>query len=112
MHKLYQSLSVACLFFLTESYAQQKALKVETKTGTLELPAPNEAASTNKFSNVIGWPKDKMPLAPQGFKVEIFANGIKSPRNLFQLSMAMCWLASPTLKDLLQMPKKTENQEK
>lgn len=85
MHKLYQSLSVACLFFLPESYAQQKALKVETKTGTLELPAPNEAASTNKFSNVIGWPKDKTPLAPQGFKVEIFANGIKSPRNLIQL---------------------------
>lgn len=55
-----------------------------TKTDTLKLPPPDEKSSRNKFSNVIGWPKDKAPTAPQGFTVTRFAEGIKSPRNMIQ----------------------------
>lgn len=55
-----------------------------TQTDTLKLPPPDEKGAKNKFSNVIGWPKDKTPIAPEGFTVTRFAEGIKSPRNMIQ----------------------------
>ncbi len=55
-----------------------------TKTDTLKLPAPDEKSSKTKFSNVLGWPKGKSPVAPGGFTVTRFAENIKSPRNMIQ----------------------------
>ena len=49
---------------------------------TLNLPAPDTTASKNNFSKVIGWPADKMPVAPDGFVVSKFADQMKSPRNI------------------------------
>lgn len=57
---------------------------VSTQTDTLKLPPPDEKNAKNKFSNVIGWPKDKSPTAPAGFFVTRFAENIKSPRNMIQ----------------------------
>lgn len=57
---------------------------VVTETDTLKLPAPDEKNSKNKFSNVIGWPEGKTPVAPEGFTVTRFADNIKSPRNMIQ----------------------------
>ena len=59
---------------------------VKTDTDTLQLPAPDEKNSKNKFSNVIGWPSGKTPVAPEGFTVTRFAENIKSPRNMIQAS--------------------------
>jgi len=57
---------------------------VTTKTDQeVTLPAPNEKASKNKFSKVIGWPDNKTPTAPEGFVVTKFAGDIKSPRNIY-----------------------------
>jgi len=56
---------------------------VKTYTADLTLPAPDEKAAKNKFSKVIGWPENKMPVAPEGFTVTRFASGIKSPRNTY-----------------------------
>ena len=47
------------------------------------LPAPDLTHKVKNFSKVIGWPKDKTPLAPQGFKVTRFAEGLKAPRWLY-----------------------------
>ncbi|WP_042720475.1 sorbosone dehydrogenase family protein [Flavobacterium sp. B17] len=58
--------------------------EVVTETDTLKLPAPDEKNSKNKFSNVIGWPEGKTPVAPEGFTVTRFADHIKSPRNMIQ----------------------------
>lgn len=55
-----------------------------TQTDTLKLPPPDEKGAKNKFSNVIGWPRDKTPIAPEGFTVTRFAENIKSPRNMIQ----------------------------
>ncbi|UPQ77013.1 PQQ-dependent sugar dehydrogenase [Chryseobacterium nepalense] len=65
-----------------ESTAIEK--EVVTETDTLKLPAPDEKNSKNKFSNVIGWPQGKTPVAPEGFTVTRFADNIKSPRNMIQ----------------------------
>ena len=55
---------------------------VATDVDTLSLPAPDTTASKNNFSKVIDWPEGKMPVAPTGFIVSKFAQGMKSPRNI------------------------------
>lgn len=81
--------AVALLFFSckdnkNKSVEGGQANEVVTKTDTLKLPPPDEKNSKNKFSNVIGWGKDKKPTAPEGFTVTRFAENIKSPRNMIQ----------------------------
>lgn len=49
---------------------------------TLNLPMPDTTASKKNFSKVIGWPEGKTPVAPEGFGVSKFADGMKSPRNI------------------------------
>lgn len=69
----------------SDSKSQQETKPATVKTGsgaTLELPAPDTKASKNKFSKVIGWPAGQAPIAPAGFVVSKFAEGMKSPRNI------------------------------
>lgn len=87
--KKYLLPSVAILFFSCKenknpSAEAEQGNEAVTQTDTLKLPPPDEKSSKNKFSNVIGWPKDKAPTAPDGFTVTRFAEGIKSPRNMIQ----------------------------
>ncbi|MBE9585037.1 sorbosone dehydrogenase family protein [Mucilaginibacter sp. JRF] len=49
----------------------------------VKLPAPYETESTTKFSKVIGWPEGKMPTAPEGFEVSLFADSLRNPRNIY-----------------------------
>jgi glucose/arabinose dehydrogenase len=57
---------------------------VSAKAGQeVQLPTPDESASKNKFSKVIGWPEGRTPTAPAGFTVTKFATNIKSPRNIY-----------------------------
>tara|TARA_R100000935_G_scaffold53758_1_gene81856 strand:+ start:174 stop:1454 length:1281 start_codon:yes stop_codon:yes gene_type:complete len=53
---------------------------VETSVGKLELPAPFNTKSIQKVSKVVGWKNGEMPTAPEGFKVEKFADGFEHPR--------------------------------
>ena len=52
-------------------------------TNALNLPEPNATKSVMNFSKVIGWPKGKTPVAPAGFKVELFADSLISPRWIY-----------------------------
>lgn len=54
------------------------AATVSTQTQTVNLPAPTE--SKNKFSDVVGWPAGKTPVAPAGFTVTEFASDLQNPR--------------------------------
>src|SRR6185436_14662991 len=47
------------------------------------LPLPYETKSVKNFSKVIGWPQNKTPVAPDGFKVTKFADGLQNPRWLY-----------------------------
>ncbi|MBS7564211.1 sorbosone dehydrogenase family protein [Mucilaginibacter sp. Bleaf8] len=49
----------------------------------LKLPPPFQTKSVQVFAEVTGWPKDTMPTAPKGFKVNMFANNLNNPRNLY-----------------------------
>ena len=47
------------------------------------LPPPYESKSVKNYSKVIGWPEDKTPVAPAGFIVTKFAEGLQNPRWLY-----------------------------
>lgn len=48
----------------------------------VKLAAPYETKSVRNYCKVIGWPKGKTPIAPVGFKVSLYANGLDNPRNI------------------------------
>ena len=50
----------------------------------VSLPAPYATESTTKFSKVIGWKDGQLPVAPQGFTVTKFADGLDNPRWIYQ----------------------------
>lgn len=63
-----------------QELAQRSPNTVETTAGTLVLPAPFHSKSIQKVSKVVGWKEGETPKAPEGFKVEKFADGFEHPR--------------------------------
>jgi glucose/arabinose dehydrogenase len=51
----------------------------------LVLPQPYATRSVAMPSTVVPWPKGKMPVAPAGFTVELFAEDLDNPRSLYVL---------------------------
>ncbi|WP_425615256.1 sorbosone dehydrogenase family protein [Anatilimnocola sp. NA78] len=49
------------------------------------LPKPFATESTIKHPKVVGWPKDKMPQAPAGFRVQAFTRDLENPRWVYVL---------------------------
>ncbi len=50
---------------------------------TTELPAPQPGTTTEVRANVVGWPANRTPLAPEGFEVVRFAAGFDNPRWIY-----------------------------
>ena len=49
----------------------------------VKLAAPYQTKSSHNYCKVIGWPAGKTPIAPEGFKVNLFAGGLDNPRNIY-----------------------------
>jgi glucose/arabinose dehydrogenase len=63
---------------------QSKAVAVNTSTRQeVKLPAPYATKSVSNYSKVVGWPKGKTPVAPEGFTVSLFADSLRNPRNIY-----------------------------
>jgi glucose/arabinose dehydrogenase len=61
-----------------------KAIKTTEKaTVNNELPQPYATKSTKNYSKVTGWKDGKMPMAPAGFTVTKFADGLEHPRWIY-----------------------------
>lgn len=50
---------------------------------TVNLPAPYATKSSTVVSKVTGWPQGKTPVAPEGFTVKKFADGLENPRWIY-----------------------------
>ncbi len=50
---------------------------------TDSLPPPYATKSSTKNADVVGWPSGKMPVAPNGFKVEKYADNLNNPRWIY-----------------------------
>jgi glucose/arabinose dehydrogenase len=80
--------SLLC-FTVTTSCSQEKpdptkaATVKSTAQQTINLPPPYQSKSVNNYCDVIGWPANKMPTAPAGFKVSLFATNLDNPRNIY-----------------------------
>ncbi|PAW93208.1 L-sorbosone dehydrogenase [Mucilaginibacter sp. MD40] len=60
-----------------------KADTVKTREQQVKLPAPYATEAVKNYCKVIGWPAGKMPVAPTGFKVNLLADTLKNPRNIY-----------------------------
>ncbi|MBV4356741.1 PQQ-dependent sugar dehydrogenase [Pinibacter aurantiacus] len=49
------------------------------------LPPPNATKSHMNFSNVKGWKDGTKPIAPEGFTVDLYYDGLQNPRWLYVL---------------------------
>ncbi|MEP7230682.1 MAG: sorbosone dehydrogenase family protein [Ginsengibacter sp.] len=56
---------------------------IKTAVEPIDLPAPYATPSVRNNSRVIGWPEGKTPIAPAGFKVTTFADGLDNPRWMY-----------------------------
>lgn len=62
------------LFMKSASQAQSRM------ADTAVLPVPFATKSVTNFSKVIGWSNGHTPVAPKGFAVTLFAEGLQNPR--------------------------------
>jgi glucose/arabinose dehydrogenase len=69
-----------------EGLSQPSTEVTTTDKQTIDLPAPFSGKIVENYTDVIGWPDGKTPIAPTGFTVTKFASGgMKSPRWLYIL---------------------------
>lgn len=61
----------------------EAAMVKDSSQRIIHLPAPYQTRSVKNFCKVIGWPAGKMPIASAGFKVNLFADSLDNPRNIY-----------------------------
>lgn len=80
---------LSAIFIVSTASCQSKQQKqvpastAKTETEKVKLPPPFATKSVKNYSNVNKWPEGKSPVAPVGFKVERFADGLDNPRNIY-----------------------------
>src|SRR5665213_1091094 len=65
-----------------------------------DLPAPNASASATNGPTIVPRPANAWPQAPQGFKVGLFAAGLKNPRILRRAPNGDLFLAETSAGDI------------
>ena len=81
-------IGAAAIFSCATTQNEQIAMVYPVGTGPvdrLKLPAPFDTPSVRNTSKVIGWPKEKMPIAAAGFEVSLFADNLDNPRQAYLL---------------------------
>lgn len=81
--KLFFLSLIVCGFTLTSCGTFKKNPNAAVAT-TDTLPEPFATKSVMNFSNVIGWEEGTKPIAPAGFTVTLYADGLDNPRWLYQ----------------------------
>jgi len=66
--------------------AAQQSRVIETGPAEkLALPPPYATRGVANSSRVVPWPPGKLPVAPAGFEVSLFADELENPRTLYPL---------------------------
>jgi len=73
---------------------------VTRKITTKDLPAPFATRSATNGPRVIDRPANAMPIAPAGFKVELFATGLDEPRKMITAPNGDVFLAESHAGDI------------
>jgi glucose/arabinose dehydrogenase len=79
---------VVSLFYSPSIFSAETSNRPVVETGppeTLVLPPPYATRGVANPSRVVAWPKGKMPAAPAGFEVSLFADELENPRTIHVL---------------------------
>lgn len=84
----------------------------------VRLPAPMATPSKVKLAKVIGWPEGKTPVAPAGYRVVKFAEGLNNPRWIYEAPNGDLFVSEARtvkrgmdrIKDLLSGKAKSQNE--
>ena len=74
-----------CAVSLLSACSRESTEPEPTTPEAPALPAPDTSHDVANYSTVIGWPEGKTPVAPAGFRVTKYADGLDSPRWLYVL---------------------------
>ena len=61
--------------------SQKQAMQDDNPNDT--LPPPYATKQVMNFSHVTGWERNRKPKAPEGFRVDLFADNLKNPRWMY-----------------------------
>ena len=80
----YKLLFACSLYIVACASPQQNKVELPAqKPDPTNLPAPYATKSNRNFSKVIGWKEGETPIAPEGFSVSKFAEGLDNPRWIY-----------------------------
>jgi len=88
MHKSFFYITLfICSFYFSACASPQQNKQQKPSTAeaanTNSLPAPYATKSNKNFSKVVGWQEGQTPVAPAGFTVSKFAEGLENPRWIY-----------------------------
>lgn len=97
MKYLYSVIKLVCVCNILGSIASC-SIKSQTASSSSSyskenLPAPLESKSVSRYSKVVGWKQGKTPVAPAGFNVTRFADGLENPRWIYQAASGDVFVA-------------------
>jgi len=76
------------IILLTASWTGAAEIRESGPSENLILPQPFASRSVANPPTIVEWPSGKKPLAPAGFKVDLFASGLDNPRSILALPNA------------------------
>lgn len=84
LHAQGQKVDTKNLLTGANAFIDYKALKPGTfrKITVADLPKPFDTQSAGNFPRVVPRPADAWPQAPAGFKVDLYASGLRGPRQI------------------------------
>ncbi len=75
---------IPVMFYIQSSFTVSSSVPSGTTLENIDtLPPPFHSKSKKNFSKVIGWTEGKMPVAPAGFTVSMFADSLEHPRWIY-----------------------------
>jgi glucose/arabinose dehydrogenase len=89
--KIVRPIFVTLVFFVvsfSSLFAAEQTKRPAVETGPSEqvvLPPPYATRAVANPSKIVPWPKGKFPIAPAGFEVSLFADGLDNPRTIYVL---------------------------
>jgi glucose/arabinose dehydrogenase len=88
LHIIPTSVFISLMFVLQHCATKESKISEKTDSTAVvptvdSLPAPYATKSVKNYSQVLGWPEAKTPIAPPGFRVTKFAEGLQNPRWIY-----------------------------
>jgi len=78
------------LLYLVLAFASQKKpdpkqayTVTDSSNQQVKLDPPYATKAVRNYCTLIGWAKGQLPVAPAGFKVSLYAEGLDNPRNIY-----------------------------